>query len=374
MNGFTNAILSLLLSWIRIFINQIWRLLSSGGSNSFFDFLAANWLTIVIVLCLGGFVADRLVYLFRWRPYYVWLSRRRQRRAQRYSQEPLDEETPQWSDDYPMVMDEPPPPTTPPIPTAPLPYATAAYDAVYQRPVMSPPMETDAATTHYAPIAHGTQHAAAYMPPYTSPNELSPVFDDDMGGWDEGDALLQQPGMNMSDLTGNMESDFGASKPEPIDYIRDMQAGFAKPLPPEQLYRPAAAPMDATPMEDVLSPVNADAPVHPGLDIANFRRNIGLSPAGALHHTAEESTPPEPDESVPGFTATRHIFSGQSQSGRSHNPFASLAKKARDFVGVDDADDRRSIHDLQPPVDLRDAFHEPVYPKTTKEDDDLSTY
>ena len=40
-----------------------------------------------------------------------------------------------------------------------------------------------------------------------------------------------------------------------------------------------------------------------------------------------------------------------------------LARKARDFVGVDAEDDTRSIHDWQPTVPVHKAFREPVYPK-----------
>ena len=41
----------------------------------FYRFLAANWKVIVLILCAGGFVIDRIIYLIRWRPYYVWSSR-----------------------------------------------------------------------------------------------------------------------------------------------------------------------------------------------------------------------------------------------------------------------------------------------------------
>ena len=86
MNGFANAILTLLLSWMRVLVNDLWRLLSSEDAGIFYRFLAANWKMIVLILCAGGFVIDRIVYLIRWRPYYVWsskLGRLRRRRAGR---------------------------------------------------------------------------------------------------------------------------------------------------------------------------------------------------------------------------------------------------------------------------------------------------
>ena len=47
MNGFANAILTLLLSWMRVLVNDLWRLLSSEDAGLFYRFLAANWKVIV---------------------------------------------------------------------------------------------------------------------------------------------------------------------------------------------------------------------------------------------------------------------------------------------------------------------------------------
>ena len=56
MNGFANAILTLLLSWMRVLVNDLWRLLSSEDAGIFYRFLAANWKLVVLNLCAGGFV------------------------------------------------------------------------------------------------------------------------------------------------------------------------------------------------------------------------------------------------------------------------------------------------------------------------------
>lgn len=40
MNGFANAILTLLLSWMRVLVNDLWRLLSSEDAGLFYRFLA----------------------------------------------------------------------------------------------------------------------------------------------------------------------------------------------------------------------------------------------------------------------------------------------------------------------------------------------
>ncbi|MEG2481421.1 MAG: hypothetical protein RSB06_05275, partial [Clostridia bacterium] len=53
----------------------------------------------------------------------------------------------------------------------------------------------------------------------------------------------------------------------------------------------------------------------------------------------------------------------EDKTAKTRNPFANIAKKARDLVGVENEDQRPTIHDLQPAVDMRTAFHKPVYPK-----------
>ena len=40
MNGFANAILSLLLSWIRLIISQFWKLLSGDTGEKLFSFFS----------------------------------------------------------------------------------------------------------------------------------------------------------------------------------------------------------------------------------------------------------------------------------------------------------------------------------------------
>ena len=84
MNGFTNSILSLLLSWIRLLIGQIWAALNSENGSRALSFLQSNWKFLVVCLAVGGFVADRLVYFLRWRPDTVWRNRRKARRSQRH--------------------------------------------------------------------------------------------------------------------------------------------------------------------------------------------------------------------------------------------------------------------------------------------------
>ena len=65
MNGFTNAILSLLLGWLRSLFNAVWSILGSDHSNSLITLLREQWKSIFFVLLIGGFAVDRIIYLIR---------------------------------------------------------------------------------------------------------------------------------------------------------------------------------------------------------------------------------------------------------------------------------------------------------------------
>lgn len=331
MNGLANAILTLLLSWLRILINRIWAAINSETGSLFLAFLSDHWLMILLVLGIGGFLLDKLIYLIRWRPFRV----RRYRREQRAMEEDYEEER-SWPEsvDYhsaymPPAYDQPvePQPEEPVYWDEPA-YASAAYDvpadqtAIYARP--------------------SVDHSA-YRPPM---EEIDPVFDEQTA-WANGDMLLgdqacQQPA--------------AAAQPVSQQYMQDVQAGFARPVQPEQLYAPPAqayAPVQqATPPEA--------QPVHPGLDVDLLRRNMGLA------HTGEPLDVPSYDQEEPvavAFTPfTQKVDPEPAKKNR--NPFLNLMR----LVGDDDA--RPSIRDLQNSVDVREAFREPVYPQPLYRNED----
>ena len=279
MNGFANAILTLLLSWMRVLVNDLWRLLSSEDAGLFYRFLAANWKVIVLILCAGGFVIDRIVYLIRWRPYYVWSSRlgrlKRARAARHGDVYPEEDAIP--ADEAPSY---PPDGQEVPFPDDPASHAPGAFDQAYPQDFgatrayapaqdFAPGSQAPAmnqATVQYAPLEQGPLYAP-YSQPYQPPQDLDPVFDETEERWEEGDALVRPLWDNPAE---GMDSSFGAPRPEPIQSIRDMQAGFAPPRPPEELYAPPPAPPAPPPAAE-------SQPVHPGLDAAEFRERLGLT-------------------------------------------------------------------------------------------------
>ena len=287
MNGFAHTILTLMLSWIRALISNLWSLLSSEDGGMLYRFLAGNWLRIVIVLCLGGVVVDLIVYFFRWRPDYVWRSRwRRLRHKQSGDEAFYEEEAP-----------------------APKP----AYAPLYQ------PVQT------YSP--------AAQQPAAAEQALEDPVFDEEDAVWEEAAAPLETHWMPQN------ASDFGAPRPEPVVPWRHVEAGYAPPMPPEQLYAPSAS---------------YQSPVHPGLDEDAFRQSFGLQ-------TDEEAVQERVVVHAPAFRPFTVV--DEEQQPQKPNPFARFARRARELVGVEDEDHRPSIHDLQSTVDVSQAFHAPVYPQ-----------
>lgn len=289
MNALTDVILSSLLSWIRVLIANLWSMVSSENGGAVYQFLSAHWMKILLVLCIGGYAVDRIVYFFRWRPHYVWLSRlNRLNRLRGKNQE--DASPPQEWQPEPQEQQ-------------------AAWKPLYG--------------ASFAPSYTQQEDDVSAKPTQVYAPVQEPVyFDENEDGWEDAwpDPEPQQP----------QHADAAA-------YYRDVQAGFAPPVPPEQLYTPS---------------------VHPGLKENVFRQSIGL----------EESEPqPVPVRRAPAFQPFT-AFQEQSLS-KADNPFARLAKRARDLMGTD-ADHELTIRDLQSTVDVSQAFHEPVYPQPTNPTND----
>ncbi len=402
MNGLANAILTLLLSWLRVIINRFWSLINSETGTSFQQFLSKNWPTILIVLLVGGYLLDRIIYLIRWRPFQVWLRRRKGK-----AQQP-EADMPRYSPAEAQAAGNQPyfDPYQPPHNAGEEePYAGAV---AYSRKDTAVPERT-------AVYAHSAATRSAYMPPIENVN---PVFDEEQPMWAESDPLVAAP------------SHTRTTPPVSEEYIQDMKAGFARPLSPEQYYAPqptwieppvygeyeadaepvfthslpsgqpyasqptrtdspvyseydvADEPVFAEPIFTQPLPyappipepeypgihsASAAQPVHPGLDPDALRRNMGLTQA-----------PDQPEPDLPGeeeaflteppivteFIPFSQMPKQKEEQKKSRNPFLNLMR----FVGDDGA--RRSIHDLRQTVDVREAFHEPVFPVQNDPDEE----
>lgn len=377
MNGFANAVLSLLLSWIRVIISQFWKLISGDTGEKLFSFFSKNWLVLVIILCVAGIAADLLVYFLRWRPDKVWRSRRLKKEEEWAEEEQLEASAQapvsqgfQWEDDSGFYPDD----GAVQRGSYSAGYATAGFQPVrgqraldvmerqvapYVQPAPRPEAEAETPPTAvYSPVSQQTPPTTVYTPivPVQSPSaqtpaDFEPVFDDASLDWAQGDDLLSNPPARYNEAMG---AGFTTPMSRPDSYFRDMQAGYAPQLTPQQMYAPNVPGPESAP----------SGSVHPGLDADSLRRNIGLSPAGSLADRQEEV-----------YKINTNPMNGAAAPTRSKNLLTTLARKARDFMGADDTAER-TIYDLQPTVDMNNAFHEPVYPqpRLSGKDDQTSNF
>lgn len=183
------------------------------------------------------------------------------------------------------------------------------------------------------------EEVPVYEEPVSAPPEISPYAppaqsESDFPEWSE-----PEPSADWDDQPG----DYGTPQPEPVTYYHDVQAGFAPPVPPEQLYTPSPS---------------YQAPLHPGLDEDAFRQSFGLQ--------TDEEAVQERRSSVVYVPAFRPFTAVSEESpAPAPSPLSRLARRARSLVSVE-AEDAPTIHDLQTTVDVSQAFHAPVYPQPLK--------
>ena len=78
-NSFADTVVNGMLSWLKGFANWVLRLFDLAGSGgvSPLEWLSEHWLQLLIVLLIVGVAADIIVWLIRWRPYWVWFRKKR---------------------------------------------------------------------------------------------------------------------------------------------------------------------------------------------------------------------------------------------------------------------------------------------------------
>lgn len=66
-----------MLSWMRWLTSWFWNIVNSGSTGGgFLVWFSDNWKSLTVFLIVVGLVVDWLVWLFRWRPYWLWLRKR----------------------------------------------------------------------------------------------------------------------------------------------------------------------------------------------------------------------------------------------------------------------------------------------------------
>lgn len=76
--GVSNAIVNLMLGWLKGLAGWVLKLFNlAGGGGSPLLWLSQNWLKLLILLLAVGMAIDWLVWMIRWRPYWVWMRKKR---------------------------------------------------------------------------------------------------------------------------------------------------------------------------------------------------------------------------------------------------------------------------------------------------------
>ena len=78
-NSFADTVVNGMLSWLKGFANWVLRLFDLAGSGgvSPLEWLSEHWSQLLIILLIAGVAADIIVWLIRWRPYWVWFRKKR---------------------------------------------------------------------------------------------------------------------------------------------------------------------------------------------------------------------------------------------------------------------------------------------------------
>ena len=78
-NSFADTVVNGMLSWLKGFANWVLRLFDLAGSGGIspLEWLSDHWLQLLIFFLIVGVAADVIVWLIRWRPYWVWFRKKR---------------------------------------------------------------------------------------------------------------------------------------------------------------------------------------------------------------------------------------------------------------------------------------------------------
>jgi hypothetical protein len=322
MNSFANTILTLMLGWLRALLNAVLRFISSDSSTALFDFFSNNWQIIFLVLCVGGFALDKIVYLIRWRPSPIWL-RRRIRRARRNP----PKEAYELPDYDPGVPDLP---TNGYTPAQGVPYASAAPTVQYRKQQQPGQQAFDAQSANPSYTAPPFAPVAAQGAYPTG--EIPLRWDESSQGHTFAPAADRQ-----QRFAFGMAPSFGSAQSEPAyNYHRDAMSGFA---PPQYA-------QDYGPAETFAPPAAVSEPLRRG-------------------RAAQPPAYPEPGPNFRPFPERGADAYAPPKAKR----LGAVARKARNLLNSDEAYQSLTYQDLQPAVDVTRAFHAPVFPEKKPEGD-----
>ena len=75
-NGVMQKVMELLLSWMRVVTGWVWDFFQADRGTGLIAWFSDHWVKIALILILAGVVVDWLIWMIRWRPYWLWLRKR----------------------------------------------------------------------------------------------------------------------------------------------------------------------------------------------------------------------------------------------------------------------------------------------------------
>lgn len=359
MRGFTQTLVNALFGWIRILVEGIWDLLSSNETQKWVQWVADNWMTLVVFLCFCGVVLDYIVWFLRWRPYYVWASSmRRMRRLFGGGKDHQDKQVsrePKRQRPRPAAMREQAPEELP-------------YEAGNGADTMWEEQDLD--------------QTAQWQQPEPVYNNAPSVT---------ADTIMARP--RKADYQEQYVRRFARPEPEPQATAFWQEDPSEEWTEPQQVYLPE---QEALPEEENWAPEpnaqSPDEPIHPGIDYQALSRQYGwhrevqntdMQPWDG-EDTVEGEQPPEqagtawnfsglenfspyrapalPAEREQRAERARKTRADSTPLSRVKSGLSRIAKHAGKVLTVDDEDANKILDGLPPPIDKRRAFHAPVYP------------
>lgn len=76
-SGFIDGLVKIMLGWARWLTDMVWGgFQSSPADGGFLVWFGRSWPFIFVVLVIAGIVIDWLVWMVRWRPYWLWFRKK----------------------------------------------------------------------------------------------------------------------------------------------------------------------------------------------------------------------------------------------------------------------------------------------------------
>ncbi len=76
-NQFIESLVEVMLSWMRWLTSWFWSIANSENlSGGFLGWFSGNWKSLAVFLIVAGVVVDWIVWMIRWRPYWIWTRKR----------------------------------------------------------------------------------------------------------------------------------------------------------------------------------------------------------------------------------------------------------------------------------------------------------